>query len=178
MALWKWSLEVYWKYSVINLTTHILVFSTAPSLWIFDPEKKSHLCLQKSHWQAHHPPHSPTHTQTDRASAVFFPAYKRIRPGPALYLDAWFPFLCVICDVEQVSEALVGDELVVRRDNACVSPRRSVSLFLFPLQPPLLLQDFLPGNQTELFVPPDNGLLLFYSCDTFFILYNIWFPHS
>lgn len=106
-------------------------------------------------------PHSLTHPQTDKASVVFFPAYRGIRHGPALYLYARLPPLCVICDVEQVSEALVGDELVVRRDNACVSPRRCVGLFLFPLQPPLLLQDFLPGNQTELLVPLDMGL--FYS---------------
>lgn len=74
-----------------------------------------------------------------------------------LYLYARLPLLCVICDVKQVSKAFVGDELVPGRDNARVSPRGRVSLFLFPLQPSLLLQDFLSGNQTELFVPPDMG---------------------
>lgn len=62
------------------------------------------------------------------------------------YLYAWLPFLCVIRDVEQVPEALVGDKLVVSRDNACVSPGRRVSLLLFSFQPPLLFQDFLQGK--------------------------------
>lgn len=123
--------------------------------WIFDQEWKSHLCLQR-------PPPQPD-SQSDKASAVFLPAYTRIRHCRVLYLYARFPFLCVICDVKQVSKALVGDELVVCGDNACVSPRCCVSLFLFPLQPPLLLQDFLPGNQTELFAPSRYGSLLFYS---------------
>lgn len=102
-------------------------------------------------------------SQSDKASAVFLPAYTRIRHCRALYLYARFPFLCVICDVKQVSKALIGDELVVCGDNARVSPRCCVSLFLFPLQPPLLLQDFLPGNQTEMFAPSRYGSLLFYS---------------
>lgn len=59
------------------------------------------------------------------------------------YLYARLPFLCVICNVKQVPEALVGDKLVVCWDNACVSPGCRISLFLFSFQPPLLFQDFL-----------------------------------
>lgn len=73
-------------------------------------------------------------------------ALLRITRHSVSYLYARLPFLRVICDVKQVPEALVGDKLVVSRDNACVSPGCRVSLFLFSLQPPLLFQDFLQGK--------------------------------
>lgn len=143
------------------------------------PRGNSRLCAEMTGLSA---ARRLTHTQTDKASAVPFPAYRRIRRSPVLYLYAWFPLLCVICDVEQVTETLVGDELVVRWDNACVSPRRRVSLFLFPLQPPLLLQDFLPGNQTEVFEPADMALFYSFihvthswSCIMYdFLIHNQW----
>lgn len=69
---------------------------------------------------------------------------------PVSYLYARLPFLCVIRDVKQVPEALVGDKLVVRRDNARVSPGCRVSLFLFSFQPSLLFQDFL-RSKTRLY---------------------------
>lgn len=72
---------------------------------------------------------------------------------PVSYLYARLPFLCVIRDVKQVPEALVGDKLVVRRDNARVSPGCRVSLFLFSFQPPLLFQDFL-RSKTRLYSSP------------------------
>lgn len=146
-------------YIKINMFWNVVIFcDKLNTLWMFAPKPSVSAEILLTSPSA---PHSLTNTKTDKASAISFPAYRRIRQGPVLYLYAWLPPLCVICDIEQVSESLVGDELVVRRDNACVSSRRCVCLFLFPFQPPLLLQDFLPGNQTEQFVPPDLGL--FYS---------------
>jgi hypothetical protein len=62
---------------------------------------------------------------------------------PPSYLHARLPLLGVVRDVQQVSEALVGDELVARGHDARVAPGRRVRLLLLALQPALLLQDFL-----------------------------------
>lgn len=105
------------------------------------------------------------------------------------YLYARLPFLCVICDVKQVPEALVGDKLVVRWDNACVSPGCRIGLFLFSLQPPLLFQDFLQ-RKPDCTVPPDMSTHLYmwhihhYTQDTHFseqmllvLISELWYSH-
>lgn len=96
------------------------------------------------------------HKQTKHVTR--FSCLQKIRQGTLRrYLNAGLSLLRVICDVQQVPEAFVGDELVAGRDDARVSPRGRVGLFLFPLQPSLLLQDFLSGNQNGLFGPSRYG---------------------